>query len=566
MDLFQSMLRNPAVQSHALRLAEHKAREERSGGVLVDIVVLTGDVPLFEAIRGAVGERNPVWRARSAEESVELLLSGRCGVMLIDMGAVSSRPATLIEEITGQFPDVVVVVAGRREDEAALAGLVSEGLVYRFMHKPLTPKRAGMFLNAAIRSHVERRGRRVMEPLLPIVEELRSRLPPRRWLLLTAGLALFLALIAVALLIPSPGQAPSQAVGDARAPAIPAARSGPLADPVLSRARAAFAAGRYEAPPGRNALDLYAAVLLARPGDAEARAGFDATVDRLLTDAADAAGSGRKDEARRTVRRVLGVDPGNREARTLLARIDPPAAPAPARPPPATVKPATAPPPEPRPTAATRVHDDGVPVARNSTAPAPPPVIPPAPKAKTVELRDPVSLGFAPFSPAATDRGSKSASARVQRDPLTPVYVNGASGTSHSAETSNRVPAAAPPPVMATAGYVDARRSRTPAPDTAPRRPASGPQNRDLQQLRFVEPAYPPGALRQRTEGWVEVEFTVDERGTPIDIEVVDASPRGIFEAAAREAVAAWRYRPRRVNGQDVAERTSATLRFSVDD
>jgi len=51
---------------------------------MVDVVVLSGDLSLFDAIRHAVGERNPVWRARSAEESVELLVTGRCGVLLID--------------------------------------------------------------------------------------------------------------------------------------------------------------------------------------------------------------------------------------------------------------------------------------------------------------------------------------------------------------------------------------------------------------------------------------------------------------------------------------------------
>ena len=82
----------------------------------MDVVVLSGDLSLFEAIRHAVGERNPVWRARSAGESVELLLTGRCGVLLIDMAAVSTQPATLVEQIVAQFPDVVVVVAGRRAD------------------------------------------------------------------------------------------------------------------------------------------------------------------------------------------------------------------------------------------------------------------------------------------------------------------------------------------------------------------------------------------------------------------------------------------------------------------
>jgi hypothetical protein len=167
--------------------------------VMVDVGVLSGDLPLYEAIRNAVGERNPVWRARSAEESVDLLLTGRCGVLLIDMAAVSTSPATLVEQIVDQFPDVVVVVAGRREDESVLAGLISDGLVYRFMHKPLSPKRAGMFLNAAMRSHVERREGRAGERLLPLARDLHSRMDPRKWLFVGAGVALFLVLLAAVL-------------------------------------------------------------------------------------------------------------------------------------------------------------------------------------------------------------------------------------------------------------------------------------------------------------------------------------------------------------------------------
>jgi len=89
---------------------------------------------------------------------------------------------------------------------------------------------------------------------------------------------------------------------------------------------------------------------------------------------------------------------------------------------------------------------------------------------------------------------------------------------------------------------------------------------RDLEALATPEPVYPPEAFRGGVEGWVEVEFTVNERGTTSDVVVVAAEPRGVFDAAATAAVAAWRYRPRIVNGQPVAQRTSVTLRFSVED
>src|SRR5262245_2008062 len=126
--------------------------------MLVDVIVLTGDNSLYESIRNSIGERNPVWRARSSEEAVDMLLLGRCGVLIVDLAAVSTQPASLVEQIHGQFPDAVVVVAGSREDEFALTRLVSDGLIYRYMHKPLSARRAGMFLNAAIRQYEERRG------------------------------------------------------------------------------------------------------------------------------------------------------------------------------------------------------------------------------------------------------------------------------------------------------------------------------------------------------------------------------------------------------------------------
>jgi len=89
---------------------------------------------------------------------------------------------------------------------------------------------------------------------------------------------------------------------------------------------------------------------------------------------------------------------------------------------------------------------------------------------------------------------------------------------------------------------------------------------RDLEPLATPEPVYPPEAFRAGIEGWVEVEYTVNERGNTGDIVVVAAEPSGVFDAAATGAVAAWRYRPRIVNGQPVAQRTSVTLRFSVED
>jgi protein TonB len=507
---------------------------------MVDVVVLSGDLSLFEAIRHAVGERNPVWRARSAEESVELLLTGRCGVLLIDMAAVSTQPATLVEQIVDQFPDLVVVVAGRRDDETLLARLISDGLVYRFMHKPLSPKRAGMFLNAAIRSHIERRENRSLAPLLPLMGGLRTRIELRKWLFVTAGLALFLTLLAMLLLddrrAARPASAP--AVATPRTLAAPAPR--PLADPVLSGARAALAAGRYETPAGRNALDLYAAVLLARPAHPEARAGLDKTTAHLVAMATSEAQAGHEDEARRLVRRVLSVDPGHVSARALQARLDTP--PAPVTEPPASL----AEPPAPAVAATT-----AAPPATPATAP---PAAPPVPAAQ------PAAIVTAPVAKPRIERATP---VRVMPDPLTPRTAAPVATQSSRATSTRGSSHTFGPPITSghpTAGYA----KPLPAPEPIAQ-PELALPDRDLEQLTATEPVYPPGALRERVEGWVEVDFTVTEAGAVREIEIVAAEPRGVFEAAATAAVGQWRFQPRVVNGRPVPQRSSVTLRFNVE-
>jgi protein TonB len=498
---------------------------------MVDVVVLSGDRPLFEAIRHAVGERNPVWRARTAEESVELLLTGRCGVLLIDMAIVSTRPATLIEQISEQFPDVVVIVAGRRDDESLLARLISDGLVYRYMHKPLSPKRAGMFLNAAIRSHVERREGRTVEPLLPLVSGLQSRVDFRKWLFVAGGLGMFVALLAALLLGERHSQPPPPT---SRAAPAPTAPSRPLADPVLSGARAALAAGRYEAPAGRNALDLYSAVLLAKPGHPEASAGLAKTTSRLVELAGDAAQSGDAAEARRLVTRVLAADPRHAAAQALATRLDAPRVPdGPSRPraieTPATVQ--VTPPPAPTASAAAAPR-----VARPVPAPVP---------ARAQVTPDPLTPRYVPATRAAATEPARG-NPRIFGPPA-------ASGHPLAGDAQRPSTAEPVPPAASVAAF-----SSTGAAPALP--------NADLEQIAMAEPVYPAAALRQRITGWVEVDFTVLESGSVRDVEIVASEPSGVFDASASAAVGAWRFRPRVVNGRPVPQRSSVILRFAVED
>lgn len=66
----------------------------------------------------------------------------------------------------------------------------------------------------------------------------------------------------------------------------------------------------------------------------------------------------------------------------------------------------------------------------------------------------------------------------------------------------------------------------------------------ELKPIKRVEPEYPTDALRSRTEGFVEVEFTVDASGKVASVSVVNAKPSRTFERAAVRAVQQWAFAP----------------------
>ncbi len=67
-----------------------------------------------------------------------------------------------------------------------------------------------------------------------------------------------------------------------------------------------------------------------------------------------------------------------------------------------------------------------------------------------------------------------------------------------------------------------------------------------------VQPVYPRRALSRGIEGYVIVEFTVTKQGTTRDIRVVEAKPSGMFDRAAMQAAAKFKYKPRVVDGQAI--------------
>lgn len=163
---------------HSIR-AEHGAPADALGSASrrrpVDLIVLSADHALLAVIQSAAEGELLFWPAATADAVVEHLVSGRCGILLVDLVHLRGEIAVLLTRLVTQFPHLVLMVAGRREDEGAVAQLLSGGVIYRYLHKPISPGRAQQFLNAAIRRHRQLNER---EPIgLATVRELvRARL------------------------------------------------------------------------------------------------------------------------------------------------------------------------------------------------------------------------------------------------------------------------------------------------------------------------------------------------------------------------------------------------------
>ena len=66
----------------------------------------------------------------------------------------------------------------------------------------------------------------------------------------------------------------------------------------------------------------------------------------------------------------------------------------------------------------------------------------------------------------------------------------------------------------------------------------------DLKPIKRVEPEYPAEAVRAGTQGFVEVEFSVDAAGKVESVSVVNAQPARVFERSAVAAVKKWSFAP----------------------
>lgn len=80
-----------------------------------------------------------------------------------------------------------------------------------------------------------------------------------------------------------------------------------------------------------------------------------------------------------------------------------------------------------------------------------------------------------------------------------------------------------------------------------------------------VAPRYPTRAIQQGIEGYVTLEFDIDEQGSVQNARVIESEPGSIFHRSALEAIAKFRFKPKVVDGvAQVAYGKQYILRYNL--
>ena len=260
-----------------------------------NIIVLSADPVLIDLLRDSLAGNHRVWRADDATHAADLIVAAGNAVLLADSSLADHDTREFVTKVHEQFPELAIIVAGRRDDEAQLAELVSQGVIFRFLHKPASADRIRTFVDATLRRQqkgadmpaaAQRTGATSVKLKALTMPSIKlDRAGMRRWLrrsLLLIPLALIILLLAT--------WKPWEKLGDmlptneGQPTAAEASRESAV-QKLLDSAGLALSRGNLVEPPEQNALELYRTVLARAPGNRTAERGIDRVADQLLEQA-----------------------------------------------------------------------------------------------------------------------------------------------------------------------------------------------------------------------------------------------------------------------------------------
>ena len=528
-------------------------------GHVLDVVVLTSDPGVLATLREAAGPEHAIWHAPSADNAVDLLVGGRCSILIADLGALRGDAAALLDRLHAQFPELILMAMGRRDEEHSVAMLVSDQRIYRFLHKPVSPARANLFLSAASRRYNEVRQ---AEPVhMTTAKQIATQ--PRSSAIVVSIAFLLIVAAAVAVWFMT---------REEPAPVVPALRQAgtftqkeQIAD-FLGRGQMAIVTDRLIDPRGNNAVEYFRSVLALQPGNADALAGLQrvgAALEVDFVEALKAQDPARGATALATLQRAVPDYPRLDALRAELLTLSRSSrTPISAAPPPAPVRRQPARTPAPRPAAQAPTEAEIPPAsARPSTGELDAVA---RLRGRGILLEPPGANAYEQLL-ALRAKYPDSNEVRVEQQQLASTFLE---------RTRTALAAGDVDTARAFLSRVDTLVPNMTATKSLQTQLAAAQQERNfatnivqaktLKLVREAPPVYPREAERQGLSGWVDVEFTVAPNGTTQDLVVRGAQPLRTFDQAAIDAVKRWRFEPVMRNGAPVPQRAAVRIRFQL--
>lgn len=291
-----------------LEIDDTQGAQHADEGHHAPILVLSRDANLVETVKKAAPRGSSVTAAPDLDHAAERLSSLKPGVLVVDT-ACTTDVAGMVAQLTQHFPELVVVVAGKRDDSANLMQLTAAGRIFRFLLTPLSHGQTRLALEAALKQHLDltAQGQRLSS-------DASSGGSGKNYVVTYGALAAGLVLVIGGIWL-----GVSYFTGDSGEPVqTPVASTTSTIDlpekpdPVkaeLALAKEAFDQGRYIEPANESALDFYRSALTLDPNNQEALAGIRAVADKVLEGAEAALLAERIEEAIVSIERARDIDP-----------------------------------------------------------------------------------------------------------------------------------------------------------------------------------------------------------------------------------------------------------------
>jgi hypothetical protein len=272
------------------------------------VVVLSVDLTLLQSMDEARFAGHFIGVA-SLERFVDQLVSGSVAVAIVDCALVPEPAGEFMLRLRDQFPCLALIAAGDGIDQSCISGLIADGTVCRFLHKPASGQRLGLFIEAALRRHAvllrEQPGRAAPAPVV-VARAPRRPLPAALLAATLLGVALYFYWHYYE--APPAAGAPESVVldtlpataADAVAPVVAPSGSEPISPlaSLLDQARKRMDDGALLEPAGDNARQYVEAAHGLAPDDPQVRAAALKLGDLIIAAARKAIAAGNSDDAR----------------------------------------------------------------------------------------------------------------------------------------------------------------------------------------------------------------------------------------------------------------------------